>query len=130
MDRFVRNEYTLKKDVCAHVHEREQCSEAIRESCLKAEAENRQTPEECARSKWMTESEVVALYFRVAGSTYSLLALIALFAVAGMYFTVQYWIGDNQNRRMTETFRDMVQYTRPPALRWADSEHQRPYYLQ
>lgn len=123
MDRYVRNEYTLKKDVCAKVDEREQCSEAIRFSCIQAETENRQTPEECARRKWVQESEVVALYYRVAGSTWSLLPLIVAVSVSGMYFLVKYQTVDNQNRRMADTFKDMM---RPQERFLRDNEH---FYL-
>ena len=112
MDRFVRNEYTLQKDVCMHVHEREKCSVAIRESCLRAERENLQSPEECARLHWLQESELVALYYRVAGSTFALLALLLAGVLGSMYFTVQYWTADNQNRRMVDAFQDFFRPAR------------------
>ena len=111
MEGYIKNEHTLSKDVCADIEERERCSESIRQSCLIAERENRVSPQDCARQRWFSESEVVMLYFRVAGSTWMLLVLLCVVIWGGMYFLVQYKTSENSHKRMVDNFGDIFRRT-------------------
>jgi hypothetical protein len=121
MVEYVKNEHTLSKDVCSIIEERERCSESIRQSCLKAERDNRISPEECARQRWLTESEWVAVYNRVAGSTWTLLTLCCVTLLGGMYFLVQYWTAENSHKRMVDRFGDL--FMQQPRLSSFDQRH-------
>lgn len=80
----IKNQHTLAQEACASVDLREKCSESMRASCLAAEREVRVSPHDCARRKWVAESEAVALYMRLAGSTWTLLVLAVVTILGSM----------------------------------------------
>ena len=105
----IKNQHTLAQDACVNIDVREKCSESMRTSCLAAERENRISPRDCARRKWLIESEAVAVYMRLAGSTWTLLALAIVTILGAMYFYAQFKMVDSSNRRMVDAFGGMFQ---------------------
>lgn len=112
---YARNEHTLSRDVCANVAERERCSESIRQSCLQAERDNRVSPAECARHRWFAEGEWAGLYARLAGSTITLVTLVCVLTLGGVYIFAMYRSSENTHKRMVDTFHRDFRHLRNPS---------------
>jgi len=108
MVQWVQNEHILENELCQNAASRVLHGSKVNALCTEAERENRSHPKARAFQMWWKSSEAVALYSRVAGSTWIVLGIVLFTIAFGIYFATQYYITESREKRYFGAMTDFV----------------------
>jgi hypothetical protein len=126
MVEWVQNENILQNELCQNAAERILHGEKVNTLCSTAEKENRLKPRTRAFQQWWRDSEVVALYNRVAGTTWILIGIVLFSIGVSIWGITHYCITNNRDKRNVGMITDFM--NRFPGLAPSKRREQEEFY--